>query len=994
MWFGTKVGLNRFDGYRFKIFNNSVLNQANIYFLFEDRTGTIWVGSDRGLFKYNALKEDFIKLAIAENVQVKDIQEDKAGNIWFLKGQDLVRIKKDGTQTLFYSKKYPASVTSVCLGADSAIWIATSEGEIEKYNPVKNNFTSYNVFDHSAPSESHWIETIAYAGNGNMLIGTSNQGIKLFNSNNNNYSDILTYDNEHTEIFARFFIRYNKDIFWIATESGIFQYNLVTGQYTQFTKKYNDPYSLSDNAVYTLCKDREGGIWAGTYFGGVNYHPNPYMSFEKYFPQEGPNTLRGNAVREICPDGKGNIWIGTEDAGLHKMELSTGKFTSYYNEDRKLSHSNIHGLLVRGNELWIGTFEHGLDVMDINRGVLVRRYLYGKDKNQLKSNFISTLYLTKNNTILVGTSRGLYIYNPKGDDFTFVNQIPATHIKDIVEDHNKTLWLSSLNEGIYTLNLKTGATNHYLHNEKDASSLISNLVNSVFEDSHHKIWITSEAGFCLFKSPGKFENFTTDSGLNSNVTYRILEDDRNQLWITTANGLVLYDPATRKLKNYFRANGLLSDQFNYNSSFKDSSGKMYFGCIRGMISFNPSQFKINKYIPPIYITGFQVGNKELNVSDNGILQSSLLYTNTIELPYNQSSFSIDFAALSYTAPELVEYSYAMQGLDKVWTPLKTNRKVYFTELSPGKYVLKIKATNSSGIWNPKETTLSIIIHPPFWASIWAYCFYILLGIAIALILIRNYHLRVNEKNRQKIEKLQNEKEKEIYKAKIDFFTNVAHEIKTPLALIKGPMEEIINGHTHTPLMEQHLKIMERNTERLVALTNQLLDFKNIESSEFRLSFTETDILSLVKEYYVSFKTVAERKNVAFTLKTPATPLMAFIDIDAFSKIVSNLFDNAIKYADSFVHVQLMPLTNEDYFILRVENDGYLVPDDSREKIFEPLFRLRTVNKQQGSGIGLALARSLAELHKGILKMDEAITDRNVFILQLPVHHMHNNKGNH
>ncbi|MES2648986.1 MAG: two-component regulator propeller domain-containing protein [Bacteroidota bacterium] len=989
MWFGTKVGLNRFDGHNFKTFNNSKIRDANIYALHEDSDSLLWVGTDRGLFKYDALKEFFLLVKGTENIQVRDIQEDKYENIWYIKGSELQRINKTGKVTLVYQKEIPEMVTSVCLTSDSVLVISNTKGEVEKFAPETNSFNAVNVFANSPASESHWIERIADAGNGLIFIGTSNQGVKLFNTYTNTYSDVLTYDNDHTEIFARDFVRYDKDNFWIATESGIFQYNMVSGKYIQLTKKYNNPYSLSDNAVYALCKDKEGGIWAGTYFGGVNYHPSPYMSFEKYFPQEGSNTLRGNAVREICPDGKGNLWIGTEDAGLHKMVLSTGKFTSFYGgtDGKKISHTNIHGLLVNGTQLWIGTFEHGLDVMDITKGKLIKRYLYGDKPGQLKSNFISSLYLTKNDTILIGTSRGLYIYNKNGDDFSFVNQVPPTHIKDILEDNSGKIWLSTLNDGIFTLDFTTGISKHFVHNEKKSTSLPSNLVNSVFEDSRHQVWITTEAGFCKYVAFDSFKNYTTVNGLNSNVTYRMLEDASHQFWITTANGLVLFDPDTDKIKNYFKANGLLSDQFNYNSSYKDSTGKMYFGCIRGMISFNPNQFEINNYIPPVYITGFQVGNKELIVNGKGDLQNSLLYTSSIELPYDRSSFSIDFAALSFTSPELVEYSYNMQGLEKNWTNLKTNRKVYFTELAPGEYVFKLRATNSSGVWNPSETSLVIVIHPPFWASGWAYFIYIVLGIALTILIVSNYHQRVNARNQRKIEKLQNDKEKEIYKAKIDFFTNVAHEIKTPLALIKGPMEEIINAGSHNPLMGQHLKIMERNTKRLTDLTTQLLDFRNVESSEFRLSFLETDITAIVQEYYLNFKPVAERKKVEFILKTPETPLLAFVDAEAFSKILSNLYDNAIKYADTYVHVQLMPNRGEDFFVLQIENDGYLVPNDSKEKIFEPLFRLKTAGKQQGSGIGLALARSLTELHRGILKMDMEVSDKNVFFLQLPVQHI-------
>jgi ligand-binding sensor domain-containing protein/signal transduction histidine kinase len=987
MWFGTKVGLNRFDGKNFKDFNNTILAGANIYSLYEDRDHVLWIGTDRGLFVYNALKEDFYKLPESANIRIRNIQQDKDGNIWYIKGSSISCINKGKKEIFSYQKPNGELITAICMTSDNTIWISTSGGQLEKFDARNKRFSPFNVFAHSPKAKSVWIENIYDAGNGKVFIGTANQGVKLFNTITNTYADVLTYDPGHNEIFARNFVHVDKDNFWIATESGIFQYNIATGEHHQLIKQYNDPYSLSDNAVYALCKDKEGGIWAGTYFGGVNYHPGRYMWFEKYFPQDGLNTLKGNAVREICPDGKGNVWIGTEDAGLHKMEISSGKITKVQSpEGKDLSNTNIHGLLVNGNQLWIGTFQQGLDIMDIKNSRIIKSYTNSAEPGQLHNNFIASLYLTRNGTILIGTSRGLYRYNKTTDNFSIIDKIPLVHIKDILEDNTGQLWLSSLADGLFTYNLAMNVARQYIHNENNSSSLPSNMVNSVFQSSDSQIWITTEGGISRYTSPGNFENLTTANGLNSNVTYRILEDAQHQLWITTANGLVLFDPRSGHIKNYFKSNGLLSNQFNYNSSYKDSSGKMYFGCVKGMISFNPDNFDTNKFMPPVYITGFQINNKEIEISDNGILQSSLLYNNQIELAYNQSSFSIDFAALSYTSPELLEYSYIMEGLNKDWTYLKTNRKVYFTGLGPGKYVFKLKATNSSGIWTSRETVLTINILPPVWATRWAYLLYILLAALAVFLIVRNYHLRVNEKNRLKIEKLYNEKEKETYRAKMEFFTNVAHEIKTPLALIKGPLEEIIKAGNHNSLINLHLGIMDRNAKRLADLTSQLLDFRNVESSGFRLSFLEADITTIVNEHYLNFKPMAESHGITFTIDAPATPLLAFIDLDAFSKIVNNLFDNAIKYAESSVHIQLVLHNSEDFFVLRVENDGYLVPNESKEIIFEPLVRLKTGGKQAGSGIGLALARSLAELHKGTLTMDTNITDKNIFVLHLPVHH--------
>ena len=242
------------------------------------------------------------------------------------------------------------------------------------YKLSTDSFIKYNLFDHSTEPVSKWIEKIYSASNGTILIGTSNQGAKAFDIQNSTYKDIVTYNPDKTEIFVRNFVQTTTNELWIATESGIFIYNLQTGKFTNLQKKYNNNYSISDNAVYTFCEDKEGGIWAGTYFGGINYYPKPYTSFNKFFPKIGENSLSGNVVREICQDNNGNMWIGTEDAGLNKLDIATGKFIHFQPTGTKgsISYSNIHGLLVNGDELWVGTFEHGLDILNIKTGKVIR----------------------------------------------------------------------------------------------------------------------------------------------------------------------------------------------------------------------------------------------------------------------------------------------------------------------------------------------------------------------------------------------------------------------------------------------------------------------------------------------------------------------------------------------------------------------------------------------------------------------------------------------
>ena len=320
---------------------------------------------------------------------------------------------------------------------------------------------------------------------------------------------------------------------------------------------------------------------------------------------------------------------------------------------------------------------------------------------------------------------------------------------------------------------------------------------------------------------------------------------------------------------YTKVNGLLNDQFNFSSAYKDERGRMYFGSVKGLISFNLHEFSKNSFIPPVYITGFQVFNKELIIGKKGSpLKKSITHTDKIELDYNQSTFSIDFASLSYTAPEMSEYAYIMEGLDKDWTYLKQTVKHILQNSLPATYIFKVKASNSSGVWNEQETTLTIEILPPWWASIWAYLLYSLIGIAIIYLGVNNYHKRIEEKNRRKIEQLEIAKEKEIFQAKIDFFTNVAHEIRTPLTLIKGPLEKVIRKSGSLPEIKDSLKIMERNTNRLIDLSNQLLDFRQTEIKGFSLNFVKANISELLEDTYLNFKPLAEQKNLVFTTSLP------------------------------------------------------------------------------------------------------------------------------
>ena len=995
LWFGTKDGLNRFDGYSFKVFRNAPEDSGSIgsnfiHCLYEDPKGILWVGTENGLFKYDALTESFSLLKGTAPGPIRDIRIDTKGNLWYIAGFTLSKYNVQTQQTVVYDINQYFEATSLCIDFDGTIWISTSIGLVQKYNPVKNAFTSYDVFSHSGPADSKWVERVYATTGGKLLVGTSNQGAKLLDIKTGDYKDILTYNPNKTEIFVRNFIQTAEDEYWIATETGIFIYNIKTGNVINLQKKYNDPYSISDNAVYCFVKDQEGSIWAGTYFGGVNYFPKQNTAFKKHFPRLNENSLSGNVVREIHQDHSGNLWIGTEDAGLNKYDTAQKTYTHFQPAGNKesISSTNIHGLLVTGDEVWIGTFENGLDVLNIKTGKVDRHYSKGPGEHALKSNFVFCIRQTTDGEIMLGTTQGAYAYNRSSNDFSQLPGMPLNNwYTGILKDESGIIWAGTYGNGVNFYNTNTAIGGNFRYNVADKSSICSDRINSLFEDSKKNLWFATEGGLCkLNRATNNFKRYTTKDGLPSDFILSMLEDSNGNLWLSTSKGLARFNPNTGASIIYSRVSGILSDQFNFSSAYKDAGGKMYFGSVKGLISFDPAAFNKEAFTPPVYITGFQVFNKELSISKTGSpLQQSIINTSKIVLPYNQSTFSIDFAALSYTAPEMSEYTYQMEGLDNEWVYLKTNRKVYFTELAPGTYVFKVKASNSGGDWSKAATTLTIQILPPWWASTWAYLLYMVLISLIVFYFIRNYHNRVEAKNGRKIELLEIAKEKEIFQAKIEFFTNVAHEIRTPLTLIKGPLEKVIRNTTDIPVIKDSLKIMERNTNRLVDLTNQLLDFRQTEIQGFSLHCAKADISELLEDTFLNFKPLAEQKNLSYEIDMPAERLWASVDEEAFNKILTNLFSNAVKYAAGKVGVYLLPVDKGDpSFTIEIKSDGYLIPAEERAKIFEPFYRMKATEKQVGTGIGLALARSLVQLHKGELDLRQTNDSLNVFYLTLPL----------
>lgn len=996
MWLGTKDGLNRYDGLSFRKFKHDAANPRSIgnsfiTSLYEDFNGNIWVGTDAGVYIYYPEKEAFEefdcqsleKTRIERSVSM--IAGDKQGRVWIaVEAQGMFCY--DTRQKLL--RNYPLSEISSnikCFTFDSGgtLWLGFY-GDGLYYS--KDNLATVHPYGSPEDGKREFeggVITKIVQGNYNCLyIGSVKEGVSELNLTSGQVRNLLAIDESGESIFCRDLLPYSDNELWIGTESGIYIYNLRTAQFIHLRASLYDSYSLSDNAIYALYKDREEGLWIGSYFGGVDYYPRQYTYFAKYYPKNIANSLHGKRVREFCRADDGTLWIGTEDGGLNHFNPKTKEFHFF---EPSAGFTNIHGLCMDGSHLWVGTFSKGLRVIDTRTGVVLRTYTEGHTPHSLNDNSIFSICRTSAGEIYLGTLFGLLRYNRTQDNFDRIPELNGKFVYDIKEDSYGNLWLATYANGAYCYDVSVRRWKNYVFDAEDEKSLPYDKVLSVFEDSYRQIWLTTQGGgFCLFHPDTEtFTRYGLKDGLPNDVVYQIVEDDDRFLWLTTNNGLVRFDPKTMEMKVFSTANGLPTNQFNYRSGFKDEAGNIYLGSINGFVAFDPRTFAENRQVPAVAITDFLLFNKEVPVGEtDSPLKSSITFSDKVVLTADQNSFSFRIAALSYQAPRMNKLMYKLEGFDEGWLTIGESPLVTYSNLGYGDYVFKVKASNSDGVWNEQETSLHLSILPPFYLSGWAYCFYVLFFMGCLVCVIFYFKRRNYRKQHRQMEMLEQEKEREVYHAKIDFFTNVAHEIRTPLTLIKGPLENIILKKEVDSETKEDLYIMKQNTERLLNLTNQLLDFRKTETRGFRLNFTECDVVAVLRETYLRFTSLAKQKGLDFILELPQECFMADVNQEALTKIISNLLNNGVKYASTYLRISLE--TDEKVFHIRTFNDGEMIPDTMKEEIFKPFVRLDKEDEvTTGTGIGLALPRSLAELHQGSLMMEKG-EEVNCFCLTLPV----------
>jgi len=986
MWIGTKSGLNRYDGTLFKWYysypDGHSLGSSYINALFEDSRGRIWVGTDCGVWIYNPLTDSFTRFdkrsadgeGITNMVNVIKGHGDKIYITANEQGVFCYDLRRNHLSH-FRLKGHP-NVAGMAIGDNGAVWLGLFGGGLYTTDHSFRTLTPFRTQDGRTPFAGNIVSAILPLGNGRYAIGTDRQGLSLIDAARHSFEPIVT-SVDGKELFVRNLILNHREI-WAATEQGMVVYNLDTHATLHFTYNPMDPFSISDNPLYCLYKDREGGLWAGSYFGGLNSLPAIHPIFERFVPQGSGNGLHGRRVREMVMDKQGKIWIGTEDGGLNSMEPDNETF-SYVEASNAFP--NVHGLCVDGNELWVGTFAAGLKIIDTRTRQVIKSFKADGRPGSLHDNTIFSIARSPQGMMYLGTIRGLCTYNANIQTFVYDKAIPAVLINDVSFDSHGNLWLATQTNGVFMRH-----NGRWTNFRATQSGLASNKALSIFEDSEGTIWVTTQGGgVCRFNfSTSRFKPLQQGALNSSSTFFRMEEDGDGVLWLSGYAGFVRYDPRSGDVRTYNNRTMLLDNQFNYNSSLIDKRGRIYFGSLSGIVRFSPAALKKEQRVPRLVATDLYIGNEHVdNFTKSTPLEQNIVFTRKLSLAYNQNAFRLHVVPLSYSRQNWGSLEYKLEGFDKGWQPMGADFFMTYANLPAGTYQLIVRMKDQNGKAYPGEYKLDIDVCPFFLFSFWAKLFYVVfLGVWVWL-LMRYWNRRSETRRRQAMEAFETRKEQELYQSKIHFFTNVAHEIRTPLTLILGPLENILNTQkVKDNDVKDDLNIMYENTRRLTDLINQLLDFRKTEKDGLRLNFEYCNLTKLVTDVYNRFRSVMREKNINATLSLQGNNLHGYVDHEGFTKIVSNLVNNAVKYCLSYISVTLK--TDDTQLFLTVVNDGNIIPLDLREKIFEPFFHIDTAeHSTSGTGIGLALARSLAELHNGHLCMgDEA--DMNVFVLTLPL----------
>jgi len=975
IWLGSSAGLNRFDGRNFKVYKNDLkdkysLGSNSVQALCEDTQKNLWVGTSQGIFLFDYAGESFTpfekktSFEVAVSCEIKKIIQSKNGKIWIATLGQGFFIYDPEKDELTQNSRYTSFVWDIKEDVAGRIYVSSMQEGLLCFDSNGRLIEQYTSFFYTGRDASPKINCIQSIGSKTWFsVGTNRLCCLDIKT-----EEIQSYDKAGFNIGTiRCIAGYSEHELLIGTDKGLYLFDLIDSQFVR-PNILGVSLLLSESPVYAILKDNEGGYWIATDLGGVNYLAQQSKHFEYYYPVVTSSQVEGKVINAFCEDKNHLVWIGSQD-GLRYLDPKSQTVHAI----RGLR-NDVRSLLADGNKLWIGTFGEGLKIMDLDTRH-IRQYVHHREiPNTICSNDVFSLYKDSEGKIYAGTSWGLCSYNQNTDDFTTLRNVGSMiSVVDMLEDSGGNLWIATYNSGVFRCELKNSHWTLYSHNPEDLKSINSNSIISLFEDHTGRVWFGSNGnGLCSWDSENNcFTDFDMpETVLPNQIIYSMKEDNNGYFWIATNAGLLRVNPDRKSDRKLFtQEHGLQSNQFNARASLKTGNGRFYFGGINGFNAFYPNEFSRNTHIPPVYITNLKFyDNHSKDSREAPFMEKKAMYgTTELTFPFNRNNFILQFAALSYEDPLRNEFAYRLDGFDNEWIYTHSNQ-VSYSNLLPGKYLFRLKASNNDGIWNETGAELHITLMPPWWQSLWAYAVYFLIIVAIAYGVVKYTARKTNAKILRKMEEYRMQKEKEVYRSKINFFVNLVHEFRTPLSLIRLPLDKLTESLHANETASKYLSIVNRNMEYLLNVVNQLVDFQKIESNKIELCRTPQSLRSLLQDIYRQFDGYLELRSVSFELVLPEEDRIVRVDREIITKIIVNLLSNAIKYTHTQILLSL-EYSGQD-FTISVADDGNGVADVEKEKIFEVFYQTREAGQVGGTGIGLAFARLLAENHGAELLVED------------------------
>lgn len=996
IWVATEDGLNRYDGSKFTIYNHDPDDEHSlahnyISVIFEDSKGNLLIGSYRGLQLYNRATDDFSPKAIdiesksffnnvrsiiersngevwatgdylssvtIENgrpvVQRLDIGvpiemtdhliEDNEGHLWVSKGEyGIYRISPNGQYKLYQNKEESAAnIISICKDTRGNIYAGSTDKGLLKFDKQEDQFISIPYKgNQEIPLRSLYADE-----EGNIFLCTDGKGVKIYDTSSGEMND-YTFDGhfDPANLKVHYTIKDHANNQWLAIyQKGVAMIPASTGNF-----KYIGPKSAQNNIIGTSCitsiqRSYDGTLWVGTDNEGI-YQLSPDNTLKTHYaPTDKPKSVPA-IILNVYEDSEHNLWFGSYNDGMGR--LLAGSRQCVYQKDLVDAHGkSIQSVydFAEDNEkrLWIATLGKGLYYYDLKE----KRTIYNPEANKGLNRWIYCLHHSSDNQLYIGTSYGMYVLNL-----------------------DKKFEIEMI--------------------------LPSRIILSIYEDKKGRIWAGGSDGLTAWNPQTRqAKTYSTQNGLAGNNVYGIQEDQYGHLWISTNYGLSQFNTVTEKFNNYYVGDGLQGNEFSKNSTHKDTDGTIWFGGINGITYFQPENISSTSKKWNIRITDFLLNNQPIGAESlsggNRIINCPVYEAKDFHLEHNDNTFTIEFSPLEYNAPERLNYLYSINGREWMYLPNGINRYPFY-DLDPGTYHFRVKA-DDNGI---HSDTLEVTIHisPVWWASLWAKLAYLFIIIATILIIAQQIKIR----NRAKLEMQKHIHAEEIKDAKLQFFTNISHEIRTPIFFIINPLKKLISMENDTDRKKLYHTI-HLNSERILRLVNQLMDVQKIDQGKMRLTFKDTEIISTINDICEIFEEQAKEQELQLIFNHDGIDKVnAWIDPNHFDKIILNLLSNAFKFTpkDGKVEIRLNTITGNppeeplsNYMEIIVSDTGKGIEETEKEQIFKAFYQSSN-NGEIGTGIGLHLTHSLVELHHGTITCENNPEGPGCrFIVRIPMDNFH------